>query len=130
MKTGKRETTSGGSSIRPFFLVGLILIFFGLIIVNPWGEDSSTVPTETSLRETVYVTALALNAEFEETGRHPTDLVDLGMDQEGLTYTRVGEGYSLAAEDDGVTIEYRSGEDLEPYRGAFEALLPPFREAP
>ena len=130
MKTPKAGTTGGGGSIRPFFLVGLILVFFGLIIVNPWGEDSSTVPTETSLRETVYVTALALNAEFEEMGHYPTGLVDLGMDQEGLTYSRVGDWYSLVAEDDGVTVEYRSGEDLEPYRVAFEALLPPFRERP
>ncbi len=63
-------------------------------------------------------------------GHYPTGLVDLGMDQEGLTYSRVGDWYSLVAEDDGVTVEYRSGEDLEPYRVAFEALLPPFRERP
>ena len=27
-----------------------------------------------------------------------------------------------------VRIEYRSGEDLEPFRAAWEALLPPFQE--
>ena len=51
-----------------------------------------------------------------------------GKDEKELLYTPESDGYSLVSEDEGIRVEYRFGEDLEPFRSAFEALLPPFRE--
>ncbi len=50
------------------------------------------------------------------------------MDEEGLTYTRDSDGYTLIAEEEGIRVEFRPGDDMEPFRAAFEALLPPFPE--
>jgi hypothetical protein len=127
---------NGGSSgplgsrigqIHPSLLVALILVLGILLWVNLSSSDEgSPVSAELSLRETLYVTALALNAEYEETGAYPVDLESIGMDEDGLRYTRSSHGYALVAEEEGVRVEYRSGQDLAPLREAFEALLPPF----
>jgi hypothetical protein len=115
--------------IRPVFLV-LTLLLLPVVVIwgRPDGDALVPVPVEVGLQETIYVTALALNAEFEETGEYPVELEEIGMDEEGLIYARDRNGYTLVAEEEGVRVQYRSGEDLEPFRAAFEALLPPYEE--
>jgi len=115
--------------IHPSLLVLLVMVL-GLLVYLNAGESSDAAPvsTSSSLRETIFVTAMALNAEFEETGTFPADLEVIGMDEKELLYTPESDGYSLVAEDEGIRVEYRFGDDLEPFRSAFEALLPPFRE--
>lgn len=117
------------SRIHPSLLLALLLVL-GLLLwldLNS-SEGIQPIPVELSLQETIYLTALALNAEWEETGAYPPDLETLGMDEEGIQYTLGSQGYSLVAEREGVRIEYRSGEELEPFRAAFERLLPPFED--
>ncbi|MBT8398577.1 MAG: hypothetical protein HKO65_18670 [Gemmatimonadetes bacterium] len=115
--------------IHPGFLVALVLVL-ALVIWSGQGNfsEESSVPLETVLQETIYVTALALEAEFQETGAYPTDLESLGLDDEGLTYTLGPNRYTLVASAEGASVEYRSGGDLAPFREAFEHLLPPFPE--
>lgn len=118
--------------IRPSLLVGLFLVLATLLALNAYeasfsGQVYSDL-RETHLRETIYVTVLALDAEGKTTGSYPPDLETIGMDEEGLTYTRGSDGYTLIAEGEGIRVEYRSGDDMEPFRAAFEALLPPFPE--
>jgi hypothetical protein len=83
------------------------------------------VSVENSLRGTIYTAALAVDAERAATGSYPATLEDIGMDEEGLSYQSDSNGYRLTATDEGVEVVYRSGEDLQPYRAAFNALLPP-----
>lgn len=125
--TRKQRTRKRG--ISPIFpVILLILLPAAYFVARPPTENLAPVPAETALRETVYVTSLALESEFEETGEFPADLETIGMDEEGLTYSRDGAGYTLIAEWEGARVQFRSGEDLEPFRRAFETLLPPFGE--
>lgn len=122
-----------GASIRPLFAGGLVvtlsvLAWLTLAAGDPLDEYEMTV--ETSLMESVYVTAIALDAEFEATGSLPDDLESIGMDEEGLTYERTPDGYRLSAREEGVVVAYRSGEDLRPFREAFNRLLPPHMVTP
>jgi multidrug efflux pump subunit AcrA (membrane-fusion protein) len=116
------------SSIHPSLLVGLVAVLGILVWLNgAESGDSTGIPVRLALQETIYVTALALNAEVEATGSLPPDLEAIGMDKEGLYYQVTGEGYNLTAQEGDVTVEYHQGENLEPFQKAFEELLPPFR---
>lgn len=116
-------------TISPSFPVLLLfLIPIAYFVGRPPTENLAPVPADTALRETIYITSLALESEFGETGEYPADLEMIGMDEEGLTYSADGAGYTLVAEWEGARVQYRSGEDLEPFRKAFETLLPPFEE--
>lgn len=77
-----------------------------------------------SLKASIYLTVLALEAEFEDTGAYPPDLESIDVAEEEVTYRPTGKGYTLVAADDESSIEFQSGDDLEPYRTAFEFLLP------
>ena len=118
--------------IRPSLLVGLFVVLGSLLALNAY-EASFSGQVYSDLREThvrvaIYVAVLALEDQVKTTGTYPPDLETIGMDQEGLTYTRGSGGYTLIAEEEGARVEYRSGDDMEPFRAAFEALLPPFPE--
>ena len=113
--------------VHPIFLVILLILLpVAFIFGGPPNEELPPVPVDTALREVIYITSLALDSEFEETGEYPADLEEVGMDEEGLTYSREGGGYTLVSELDGVRVQFRSGEDLGPFRKAFESLLPPY----
>ena len=115
--------------IHPALLVALVATLGALVWLNAADAPSEdAIPTETFLRERIYVIALALDAEYEETGSYPTDLESVGLDEEGVVYSTDGRSYALTAEEDGISIAYRSGEDLAPFRAAFQRLLPPFPE--
>ena len=124
---GSRPQVRG--AVHPSLLIALALVLGVLLWLNLADTDgANTVPVRTSLQETIYVTALALNAEMEATGSFPPDLETLGLDDETLVYAPDSDGYTLVAEAEGVQVEYHHGEDLGPYREAFESLLPPFPE--
>ena len=123
------DRRSRGGQIHVFLLLALVLVLGVVIFVTLFSSPRPTpVSMEVSLQEAIYVTALAINAEFMDTGRYPVDLETIGMDEEGLSYTLQAGEYTLTGEADGVSVTYHSGEDLEPFRSAFEKLLPPFRE--
>jgi len=123
---------ANNGQLRPSLLVGLVVVLATLLTLNVYEATFSyqvySDLRETHLRETIYVTVLALDAEGKTTGSYPPDLETIGMDEEGLTYTRGSDGYTLIAEGEGIRVEYRSGDEIEPFRAAFEALLPPFPE--
>jgi hypothetical protein len=128
-KRAKGSTMTEKRTFSPFFpVVLLILLPVAYFVGRPPLEKLAPVPAETDLRGTIYVTSLALESEFEETGEYPANLEMVGMDEEGLAYSRDGSGYTLVAELEGTRVQYRSGEDLKPFRRAFETLLPPFGE--
>ena len=106
----------------PILLTLVAVATLVFIVTRLAAPRSAPVAPRDSARETIYVTALALNAEFEETGEFPEDLESIGMDEEGLTYTRGPEGYTLVMVEDGFRVQYSQGEDLTPFREAFEAL--------
>lgn len=115
---------------RSGFRRGFTIALFGAFAFLLWVTLNDPVrkpqmSTETALRETIYLTALALDAEREATGAYPATLEAVAMDEDGLTYIREGDGYRLVASADGVTVDYESGEDLTPFRAAFQQLLPP-----
>jgi hypothetical protein len=115
--------------IHPVLLIALLALLGFLLWLNSADSPEETaIRTEVSLQERIYVAALALDAAFEEAGVYPANLEAVGMDDEGVVYSRSGDGYTLTAEEDGIRVEYHSGEDLEPFRTAFERLLPPFSE--
>ena len=137
--TGKRPTVKMGKTvnsdpstpghIHPSLLLALVVLLGFLIWVNSTEAGTeSTVPVKTFLQETIYVTALALDAEMEETGAYPPDLESIGMDEEGLSYSLSSGSYTLVASEAGITVQFQSGDDMEPYRSAFESLLPPYEE--
>ena len=112
-------------------LVPFLLLFplAGILYLNLTRAPSvPPVPVEISLQETVYLTVRVLDAEYEETGAFPSDLSEIGMDEEGLLYAQTSEGYRLVAEEGSFRVEYEYGEDLGPLLAAFETLLPPFEE--
>jgi hypothetical protein len=112
-----------GKNVRLPILLTLVAIAAVVLVVTRIDMlPGLTVSPAQSARETIYVTVLALNAEFEETGAFPEDLERIGMDEEGLTYPRGAEGYTLLMEEAGFTVQYSHGEDLTPFREAFEAL--------
>lgn len=125
-RTPEKRKTKERRFSPVFLMILLVLLPVSYFLCRPPRVDMEPVPAETALRETIYITSLALESEFEETGEYPTDLETVGMDEEGMVYSRERDGYTLVAEWEGVRIQYRSGEDLEPFRAAFEALLPPF----
>ncbi len=128
-RTKNLVTSDRSGQIHPGLVVGLFLVLGLLLWSNrDGGTEGSPYPIVTYLQETIYVTALALDAEFTDTGAYPPDLETIGMDEEGLAYSRVAEGYTLVASEGEVTVAYESGENLEPFRQAFEALLPPYEE--
>ncbi|MGD2120657.1 MAG: hypothetical protein PVJ76_02885 [Gemmatimonadota bacterium] len=126
-EAGEAALTSTSGKIHPLLLVALVLVLGLLIRLNRDDPlEAYRVPVETSLRETIYVTVLALEAEFEERGAYPSDLESIGMDEEGLRYSLGSRGYTLEASAEGVSVEYESGQDLEPLEDAFFELLPPY----
>ena len=111
---------------RKPLLIVLLMAFVGVAVWNAlyfsrMGKISADLE-ETYLETTIYLTALSLDAEYEATGAYPATLQELAMDEEGLTYTPGQNGYTLRLEGERATLEYRSGEDLTPYRESFEAL--------
>jgi len=120
------ESDGRRSKVSPL-LTAVLAASFGVLVWATLGDPvlHPQMSVETSLRETIYLTALALNAEQEETGTYPTTLEEIGMDEVGLVYQAEPSGYHLSATDEGIQVEYRSGEDLGPFRAAFEALMPP-----
>jgi len=121
--------TSSRSPIHPSLAIGLLAVLGILVWLNSGGSgDDTDVPVRMSLQVTVYVTVLAIEAELDATGTLPPDLESMGMDAEGLTYmVDSDQQYTLVAQEEDVSVQYRRGDDLEPFRQAFEELLPPFR---
>lgn len=120
-KAGKARRRSKLHPVVPFLL---LVPLNGILLYNLTRPlNPPPVPAEISLKETVYFTALALNAEYEESGAYPPNLETIGMDEEGLQYSETVDGYVLTASEDSVRVHYRSGEDLEPFRVAFESLV-------
>ncbi len=123
----KKRTRVDRPRIHPVLLLALMALLGFLVWLNSADStEAYTIPTQISLQERIYVTVLALDAAHDETGAYPADLEVVGLDDEGVVYSRGRDGYTLTAEKEGVRVEYRSGEDLEPFRAAFERLLPPF----
>ena len=123
------EGATGGEKGRksrlPLLLSLVAISLVVLVLTRLAIPTAASVSPDDSARETIYSTVLALTAELDATGAFPEDLESIGMDHEGLTYSPRSDGYSLTAEEDGVTVEYSSGEDLTPFREAFQALVIP-----
>jgi hypothetical protein len=107
----------------------ILLLVLGLVLAwNSYSfsrsETVSPEMAEASLKASIYLVALAVDAEFQETGVYPRDLESIEVEEEEVTYTPTSNGYTLVAVDEERSFEYRSGEDLDPYRSAFEYLLP------
>ena len=107
-------------------LVALLVI---LAVVGGWNlyffsnlQTLSPEMEEGYLRTSIYLTALVLDSEFTETGAYPRNLVEVGMDEDGLTYSVQDGGYVLRIQGQYVSFEYRSGQSLDVFRESFEAV--------
>ena len=112
--------------------ITLLVVLLALGLVLAWNSYSyrqaETISPEmaaASLKGPIYLVVLALEAEFEDTGAYPPDLESIDVAEDEVTYFPTGDGYRLVATDGNLSFEFRSGDDLEPYRSAFEFLLPP-----
>jgi hypothetical protein len=109
-------------------LTFLLLAFVGLWAWNVriMNQAAQVKPglEQASMEACIYVAALTLDAELQDTGRLPESLVELGVDREGLTYRPRGSEYELTARAEDQSVSFRSGEDLSPYEAAFRSLIP------
>jgi len=110
----------------------LLVLLLALALLLAWNsysyrraETISPEMADASLKGSIYLTVLALEAEFEDTGAYPSDLESIDVAEDEVTYFPTGNGYRLVAADGDLSFEFRSGDDLGPYRTAFEFLLPP-----
>ena len=110
----------------------LLVLLLALALLLAWNSYSyrqaeaiSPEMADASLKGSIYLTVLALESEFENTGAYPPNLESIDVAEDEVTYFPTGNGYRLVAADGDLSFEFRSGDDLEPYRTAFEFLLPP-----
>jgi hypothetical protein len=120
----RKPTGNSSSTILLFLLLvlGVIIAWNGYSFAR--SEEVAPEMAEASLKASIYLVTLAVDAEFEETGVYPPDLETIDVEEEEVTYSPNETGYILVATDGELTYEYRSGDDLDPYRTAFEYLLP------
>ena len=126
----KRASLGGSAGVGHAPVLLVLLLVLGLILAwNSYSyRQSETVSpemAEASLKASIYLAALAVDAEFEESGVYPQDLESIDVDEEEVTYLPREDCYTLVAADEELSFEFHSGDDLEPYRSAFEFLLPP-----
>lgn len=120
----RKHTGNTSSKVLLFLLLVLGVIIAWNSYSFARSEDVPPEMAEASLRASIYLAALAVDAEFEETGAYPPDLESIEVDEEEVTYSANATGYTLVATDGDLSFEYRSGDDLDPYRTDFEYLLP------
>jgi hypothetical protein len=110
-------------------LLGVLLLLFLALWawnVRVMNRTSRVDPAQEQacLEASIYVAALSLDAELQETGRLPRSLDQLGVDREGITYLPRGSDYELVAQVADRTVTFQKGEDLTPYEAAFRSLIP------
>jgi len=76
-----------------------------------------------SLRASLFLAQQAVEEAWEETGSFPASLVEVGADEEGLSYVPAGSGYTITAVGLYHEVGFRRGDDLAPLEAAFQALL-------
>jgi len=84
--------------------------------VDPQGEV-------TNIRFEIYVAAQNINAYREKNGQLPSNLKMRSLIDDGITYMRHGDTYTLMGMAGEEAVHYADGEDLEAYAAAAERFF-------
>jgi hypothetical protein len=81
---------------------------------------------EESLRATIFLAVVGLEAHRSRTGAYPPDLAAVGLDDPALEYRREGDHFVLVGALPGVEPPptFRSGDDLAPFELALDRAFP------
>lgn len=112
---------------RGYLLLALALVLGGVVAWNLQVYFQAGTPSrafqETALQASIFMAQQAVEGSLAETGTLPSTLESVGADEEGLTYAPSGPDYRLTATYSGLEVVYRSGDDIQPFREAFQSLL-------
>ena len=112
---------------RGTFLAMVAVIFLAVIGWDVYYYAFSGKPSsefeEVALQASVYLAQQAVETVLEETGSLPATLEEAGGDEEGLSYSVSGDGYTLTARGPRHEFSYRQGGDLTSFEAAFRSLL-------
>jgi hypothetical protein len=101
----------------------LILAGFGvwnfLRISAP--PEIPVVQVEAAARARLYLTSSSLDAYRRERGTLPATLAEIGLDNDGMTYSLEAGRYTLVAQYGTVRVSYREGQDKAPFAGALRS---------
>jgi hypothetical protein len=118
-------------SVLPL-LLSLAPVFVGLTAWNIMRarDDGPVIPTEdveASVRFSIYLTAQELNAYQDSVGSLPPSLTVVGMEDDGIVYSRGETGYVLTARVGDRVLQYRQGDSWASFAAAYDLLA---REVP
>lgn len=109
--------------------LSILLVLVGLWNVR-WLQESRSPAfgrqqVEESLRATIFLTVLGLEAHRSRTGTYPPTLEAVGLDDPALEYRPEGDRFVLVGVGPQVDppLSYRTGEDLTPFELALDGVL-------
>lgn len=114
---------------QPPVLVVLSLLFVGVGVWNVrWLQDArspafSEGQVEESLRATIFLTVVGLEAHRSRTGAYPPTLEAVGLDDPALEYRLEGDRFVLVGPQVDPPLSYRTGEDLTPFELALDNVF-------
>lgn len=114
---------------RGTLLIGLLVV---ATVLTAWNVSrSSRSPAVVSVAEeaaaarfAIYLVASAVERYRVDSGAWPANLRTIGLDEEGVEYSRSPAGYTLRGAGGDSVFTYRSGDSLELFRRAYAALQP------
>lgn len=103
--------------------IGLTLIFSVLTTINLMGLNPLVSRDREPTQEEIALSTLAavemlvddLEAWHEDWGEFPESVEDLAVPIGAWSYSRLGDGYQVALDADGVTVEYESTQDRDEF---------------
>lgn len=112
-----------------------VLVFLSLLSVAVgawnllWFQDArgpafSEARVEESLRASIFITVMGLEAHRSRTGAYPASLEVVGLDGQGLEYRLEGNQFVLQGAGVEPPLSYRPGQDLRPFELALDQVLP------
>jgi hypothetical protein len=113
----------GRRALGVLFVVLLALAGWNVWDVTREPEVFTPAEEETGLRAEIYLAVEQIEAFRRQNGSLPVDLARLGLDTPELSYVRDANRYRLVAATNRVQVAYETGQDLGPFRGAFDRVL-------
>lgn len=109
-------------------LLGLLPIFFALTVWNvarlvKTPDPVSSLEELEAVQWSIYMIVDGIETFRESTGQLPISLEALGLDDDFITYTVLGNIYSLTTKIGDRELVYHDGDDLDPFMNSYNKLM-------
>ena len=103
--------------------IAVVLIVWNIVMSAGDPEVFTVDEQEAAAKTTLFLVAQGLLVHRDSAGSLPATLEEIDLDEEGLTYRRNYDSYTLTVEANGKVFTYRSGDDLSGFAAAFATFL-------